>query len=138
MDSGAGGNVWPKSLNVPGPMLAKTGVRSEAANGTPIANYGQKVVKFKVNGRRCSMQYNVADVKKPLAAVSSIVDEGNRVVFEPGLKTSYIENLKSGERLPLLRENGTFVLEMEFEKVEQDEASNTAADGSKKPFTGRA
>jgi hypothetical protein len=142
VDSGAGGSVWPKAMEVPGPMLRKAGVRFEAANGTPIENYGQKMIFFMVKGRSCSMKYNVTDVRKPLAAVSAIVDEGNIVVFKPGLRTSYIENIASGEKLPLLRENGTYVLEMEYEKVDEKVKENPmdidSADAVATPFTGRA
>jgi hypothetical protein len=123
-------------------MLRKAGVRFEAANGTPIENYGQKMIFFMVKGRSCSMKYNVTDVRKPLAVVSAIVDEGNIVVFKPGLRTSYIENIVSGEKLPLLRENGTYVLEMEYEKVDEKAKENSmdidSADAAATPFTGRA
>ena len=46
----------------------------------------------------------ITDVKKRLAAVSSMVDEGNRVVFDA--EGSYIENKASGDWFPLEEKNG--------------------------------
>jgi hypothetical protein len=48
LDSGAGVNVWPKSLHVPGRNLPKKeGLRMCAANGTEIPNLGRKVISFR-------------------------------------------------------------------------------------------
>ena len=54
-----------------------------AANGTDISAHGEKMVKFRAGEKGCGMKFLVTDVKKPLAAVSAIVDEGNVVVFWP-------------------------------------------------------
>ena len=69
------------------------------------------------------MNFSVTDCKKPLAAVSKIVDKGNRVVFDDdGEGGSYIENKKTGEQIKLERERGTYVTVVEFEvdKSEED------------------
>ena len=112
IDSGAGRNVWPKTKKTPGKLEAlKKKVKLVAANGTPIEVYGEKVIDFEVNdGRSCAMKYLVTGVKKPLAAVSAIVDGGNRVVFDS--VNSYIENKVTGERINLKRKDGTFMMEM--------------------------
>jgi hypothetical protein len=48
LDSGAGVSVWPKKLKTNLKMLPKdASLRMIAANGTPIENYGKKVIKFK-------------------------------------------------------------------------------------------
>ena len=47
------------------------------------------------------MKFLDADVKRPLASVRAIVDEGNIVVL--GLQESYIENTSTGERIPMNR-----------------------------------
>ena len=97
---------WPRSNKGGGKVRQRSSVRAEAAHGTPIQNYGQKVVKFKPKettegGKHmmCGMNFNVTDVAKPLAVVSAIVDAGNRVVFGPGAKGSYIENAGVGEKI---------------------------------------
>ncbi len=57
------------------------------------------------------MKFLDADVKTPLASVSSTVDQGNRVVS--GADASYIENIESGRRIPMFRRRGVFVLEID-------------------------
>lgn len=48
LDSGAGVSVWPKSMKENIETLPKAvGLNMVAANGTRIANYGQKLIKFK-------------------------------------------------------------------------------------------
>ena len=49
------------------------------------------------------MKFLDADVKRPLASVSAIVDEGNVVVF--GQHKSFIENVSTGQRIPMCRRN---------------------------------
>ena len=59
-------------------------IKLVAANGTPINVEGEQVVEFKKDGKRYGMNFLITDVKKPLAAVGAIVDQGNRVVFDGG------------------------------------------------------
>ena len=66
------------------------------------------------------MNFSVTDCKKPLASVSKIVDRGNRVVFDED--ESYILNKKTGEKISLERDRGTYVMVVEF-KVDEDENS---------------
>ena len=56
------------------------------------------------------MKFWDADVKKPLGAVSAMIDEGNTVVFNS--KRSYIRNDLSGEEIEIKRKGGTFVIEL--------------------------
>ena len=49
--------------------------------------------------------FQVADVKKPLISVKSIVEKGNLVQFGPGSQDNYILNRKSGDKM-VLRPNG--------------------------------
>ena len=53
------------------------------------------------------MKFWDADVKKPLGAVSAMIDEGNTVVFNK--KRSYIRNDPSGEEIEIKIKVGTFV-----------------------------
>ena len=47
LDSGAGVNVWPKDWWNEAKMEQKIpGLKMVAANGTEIANFGQKVIRF--------------------------------------------------------------------------------------------
>ena len=76
---------------------------------------GEATLNFSRGGKRCAMKFLDADVKRPLAAVSAIVDEGNTVVFSA--RGAYIENDATKERMPMTRKNGVFVLELEADKV---------------------
>ena len=59
----------------------------------------------------CSVIFLDADVKRPLASVSAIVDEGNVVVF--GQDESFIENTNTGQRIPMSRRDGVFVMRLD-------------------------
>ena len=77
-----------------------------AANGTDISVHGEKMVKFRAGEKDCGMKFLVTDVKKPLAAMSAIVDEGKVVVFDPGSFGSFIQNFSTGEKIMMKRKKG--------------------------------
>ena len=52
------------------------------------------------------------DVQKPLAVASKIAAKGNRIVLDDAGSESYIENKKTGKRIPLVIENGVYMMEM--------------------------
>jgi hypothetical protein len=137
IDSGAGVSVWPSHWRCPGKVV-KEGqkTRLEAANGTPIRQYGKKRIPFEVNEtRRCGeMDFIVTDVTKPLAAVSAIVDAGNRVVFCK--EGSFIENIKTGENISLKCERGTYTMDVGIKHLEIDAVET--ADKSTSDFIGQA
>ena len=115
IDSGAGRNVWPRTRKEGGKVeKLQRNVKLMAANGQEMKVDGEKVVKFTTNERQCGIKFLVTDVKKPLAAVSAIVDEGNVVVFGPGPWGSFIQNVQSGERIPMERKKGTYVIRVEY------------------------
>ena len=116
--SGAGESVMPKEM-LPNEELVeglakKSGVRYVAANGSKMDNYGEKRVRFRQGEDEVlnSIVFQSTDVRKPLAAVSKINDKNNKVVFDKD--GSYILNKKTGRRIELLEERGTFVMEVEF------------------------
>ena len=47
------------------------------------------------------MDFQVADVKKPLIEVKRIVENGNRVFFGPGDEETFFYNESSGNKLAL-------------------------------------
>ena len=121
VDSGAGVSVWPVSWGCPGKTLSgKSAVKLEAANGTPIETYGEKLVRFEMEGvkGKAGMKFLMTDVRKPLAAVSAIVEAGNEVVFKPGVYDSFILNPRTGEKVQLKREKGTYTMEVEVEDMD--------------------
>ena len=60
------------------------------------------------------MTFQIADVQKPLAAVSKHVNAGHRVVFEKS--GSYIEDTATGERMWMKEDEGMYALKL---KVKQ-------------------
>ena len=68
-------------------------------------------MEFVRDALKCNMKFLDADVKRPLVSVSAIVDEGHIVVFGP--QESYIENMGTGQRIPLSRSQGVFVMRLD-------------------------
>ena len=69
------------------------------------------MLKFESSdGDNGNMRFRLANVTKPLGAVSSVCDKGNRVVFDS--EGSYVELKSSGKRIPLRRQNGVYVMDV--------------------------
>ena len=68
------------------------------------------------------MKFLDSDVKKPLAAAGEIVEQGNTVVLS-GKWGSYIENDTTGEKIPLTKKNGVFVMRLEAAEEGKDRGS---------------
>ena len=56
-------------------------VRLAAASGSPIHVERDARLEFARDGKKCNMQFLDADVRRPQASVSAIVDEGSDDVF---------------------------------------------------------
>ena len=93
VDSGAAKSVWPSRKKGVERTKSKKAVKLAAANGSPIRVEGDARLEFIRDGMKCSMKFLDADVKRPLASVSAIVDEGNVVVF--GHHKSFIVNVST-------------------------------------------
>ena len=113
VDSGAARSVWPKrKKGVTRQKIQGKKPKLAAANGTSIEVQGEALLEFGLRGRRCGMKFLDADVKKPLLAVSAMEDEGNTVVFSRKWGR-YVENDETGERIPMERRGGTYVMILE-------------------------
>ena len=78
-----------------------------------MTNVGEIRPNFRTNGLLASMAFKATtDAKKPLAAASKIAAKGNRIVLDDAESDSYIENKKTGTRIPLKIENGVYMMEM--------------------------
>ena len=78
-----------------------------------LTNVGEKRPQFTTNGQRATMAFQATtEVKKPLAAASKIASKGNRIILDDEESDSYIENKKTGTRIPLTIENGVYMMEM--------------------------
>ena len=120
MDSGAGDNVFPKRMvnsakirTSPGQRL---GLHYVAASSHRIPNLGEVDLNFMtLEGHDESWICQIADVNKPLGAVSDRVDKGHRVVYDKDMDTgqdlSYILNKSSGRVAKMRREGNVWVLD---------------------------
>lgn len=133
IDSGAAESVLPRGMLPNEPLregaAKRSGVKYVAANGARMETLGEKRARFRRSGEAGinGITFQVTDVAKPLAAVSRILDKGNRVVFNRGAEGSYIENVSTGEWMPLKEEKGTFVLEVDFLQPEEAMEEQAAA-----------
>ncbi len=124
VDSGAADSVMPKGMLAEEILIdgaAKlAGVKYVAANGARIDSYGEKNVKFRCGPEEMmnKITLHVTDVGKPLASVSRILDKGNTVVFSRREGGSYILNEKTGGKIALKEEEGTFGLDVEYYQPE--------------------
>jgi myosin heavy subunit len=90
---------------------SRRGVKYEVANGVRIPNLGEKkFIGVSEEGSQRNITAQVCDVSKPLLSVKKVVDAGNRVVFEKD--GSYIEDVKTGERMWMREEHGMYMLKM--------------------------
>ena len=80
-------------------------------NENPIHVEEDKTLEFSWNNKKYNTGFLHADVLRPLASVSSIVDGGNIVLFGP--QDSYIENRSTGQKMPMSRRNGVFVMQLQ-------------------------
>ena len=114
VDSGAEDSVAPPGVFegavAPSPM-SRAGRSYQAANGSPILNLGQMVADFQdVEGRKCGIPFQVAAVNRPLISVSRLAAAGCRVSFHEN--GGEILHVGSGRRLPLVRRDRVYILEM--------------------------
>jgi hypothetical protein len=114
VDSGAVHSVAPPGL-FPGRMVpspwSRAGRGYRAANGTGIKNLGQVSVRFAtVEGDKCSIPFQVAEVDQPLLSVAHLTAAGNRV--ELGHTDGRIVNTISGRSIALERRGGVYIMKM--------------------------
>ena len=91
------------------------------ANGGKIEHYGSRKVVFEPRGvnevrGKMGMEFQVSDVRKPLAAVWRIAEKGNVVQFGPREGDNYIQNIGTGEKIWLKRKGGSYVMEVGFQR----------------------
>ena len=115
VDSGAVDTVVPKetakAFAIKPTDMSKKGIGFIAANGSKIANHGEKKVSgWTDEGAGMSMRMTCADVKKPLCSVYRMNLGGNVVVFDGD--RSYMQNKISGQKTRIRCENGQYVFNM--------------------------
>ena len=93
MDSGAGNSVMPRRMVIKKDEIresegSKNGIHYVAANNGRIPNEGEYDLKFNtVEGHEQWLTFQIAEVNKALCSISSLVDEGYKIVFDKNTKT---------------------------------------------------
>ena len=113
IDSGAEETVAPRGVC---PGLPRESARSKAgacyrtASGAPVPNLGEMDVQFLTNeGFAGEIPFQLADIERPLIAVSALAKAGNTVeLYEHGGRIIH----HTGKSTNLERRGGTYILRM--------------------------
>jgi len=111
-DSGAADCVLPTSMLPEIPVKDAAVVNYKAASGKVLSSRGAKVLYGEAGGTKKKMEFQVADIHKPLASLRKIVRKGHRVVLddsEPG--GGYIMNKETGDKVGLRVQNEVYVFD---------------------------
>ena len=73
-------------------------------------------MRFRRNGSDPvnSITFQVTGSASRSRPVSRILDKGNTAVFSRSGEGSYIRNEATGEKVPIIEDKGTFVMDVEF------------------------
>ena len=116
MDSGSMANVTPPSIfsvMVQATEASKNKEVFHGADNTAIPNLGSQMASGKSDSDKpvdINIEFEVANISRPLGSVSKLLRKGNKIVFDEG--NSYIKNKKSGEQISLREEGGLFFLDV--------------------------
>ena len=122
VDSGAQVNVTPKKVF--GLDVDDSAPRQKLSgpDGKLIAHHGsQKALGVTDDGRSVTIDFDVADVTRPLGSVSKLVKKNHQVVFDE--ERSYIRNKKTGAEIDPREQQGLYFLDV-WVQVPSDMAIN--------------
>ena len=119
----AGGKtVYPPGLEVQKPQM-KTHNRFEGLQVTDDYDVDEVNEVHTFDGKKwtrpSSMTFNVASVTKPLASAAQVVASGNRIVLDPRPDESFVENVRTGERMRLREQKGVYVFDVQYRDGEE-------------------
>ena len=130
MDSGAAQSVAPPSM-APGVTMeespgSKRGQHYVSTGGGRLPNMGQQRLKAQTNeGRNASVVYQIAEVSRPLTAVSQTCDRGNWVIYTP--QGGFIQNCQTGARTHFDRRGDIYELDLWAKNDDLKEGSQTSS-----------
>ena len=114
VDSGAVDPVAPKDLfdgELEPSEMSKKGKKYCGPDGARIENYGQMNVGFTSDeGAKCGLRWQIADVERPLIAVSYLTAGGNEVIFEKD--GGRVVHKETGRSIKIQRKGGVYVMRM--------------------------
>ena len=114
VDSGATNSVAKKGVfrgAVKPSAMSKAGKGYQGPDGGRIPNHGQTDVSFEPDeGHKCGLTFQIADVERPLIAVSHLSEAGNEVrLWKTG---GEVTHLASGRKIKIQRKGGVYVMRM--------------------------
>ena len=115
VDSGAAASVIPERLldgfTVRKGEAARNDVHYMVADGAKVPNLGEVEVQVVTREKtRGTILFQVADIQKPILAVSALTAQGNAVAFTETGGT--IRNLKTGRVMRFRKVRGVYVLRL--------------------------
>lgn len=138
VDSGAVASVTRRGLfdvAITPSEMSKAGKHYRGPDGSRIPNLGQQAVEFLTEeGHKCGLTMQVADVERPLIAVSHLSEAGNDVSLNK--RGGWVTNLKSGKKIAIQRKGNLYVLRMWVKK--RKETAEGQASASVFPRPGRS
>ena len=100
-------------------------MKFRTASGGKMRHYGSRLASFTAKDgqedRMMGLEFQVSDVRKPLAAVWRIAEKGNIVQFGPTDADCFIQNIRSKEKVGLRRKGGSYVMAVDFAEKEGGE-----------------
>ena len=100
-------------------------MKFRTASGAKMRHYGSRLANFTARDggkeRLMGLEFQVSDVRKPLAAVWRIAEKGNIVQFGPTDTDCFIQNIRSQEKVGLRRKGGSYVMSVDFAEKEGSE-----------------
>ena len=77
------------------------------------------------------MNFEVADVCKPLAAVWRLAEKNHLVQFGPAPEDCFIKNKETGNKIFMKQKKGSYVLQVEFvQEVDAEEGQCRVCDST--------
>ncbi len=111
-DSGAADCVLPTHLLPEIPLQPGKSVNYKAASGKILSSRGAKTILGEAGGCKKKLEFQVADIHKPLASLRKIVRKGHRVVLDDGEPGGgYIMNKATGDKVELRVQNEVYVFD---------------------------
>ena len=142
IDSGACETVmpmsWCKGISVLSSPQYLQGVEYEVANGETIPNLGERRCLMMTAGSNAmkKITFQVADVHKPLLAISKIADQGFECIL--GKTGGRLIDQVTGEIIPLVRRDNLYVMKAWVRQDMADITNPQLPAESATPFAGPA
>ncbi len=93
-----------------------------------MKHYGSKRVQLKTEAKKpiAELNFQVTDVRKPLAAVWRLAEKNHLVQFGPEDEDCFIKHKGTGDKIYMQRNRRSYVLQVEFVQAVEIEESASA------------